>query len=151
MPQSLSQVWLHIIFSTKGRQAFLQNDQFRQEMFRILSHHVQELECVPQCAGGWVDHVHLVCGVSRTVTIDKLVDHVKAESSKWARKTANEAGPLNWQAGYGAFSVSQSNLDRVINYVERQEEHHRRQSYQDEFRTLCQRHGIAINERQVWD
>ena len=151
MPQSLSQVWLHIVFCTKDRQTFLQNLEFREEMFRLLSHHVQEAGCFPRRAGGWIDHVHIVCGLSRTIAIAKLVEHVKTETSKWAKKAQYGSPLFTWQAGYGAFSVSQSLLDRVIEYVDRQEERHKHQSYQYEFRELCQKHGVEIDERSVWD
>ena len=151
MPQSLSQVWLHIVFSTKDRRAFLQNADFREEMFPMLSHHVKEIGCFPRRAGGWIDHVHVVCGLSRTVTIAQLVEHVKTETSKWAKKKPQGSKAFTWQSGYGAFSVSQSMLDRVINYVEQQEEHHKQRSYQDEFREMCQRHEIEMDERYVWD
>lgn len=151
MPQSLSQVWLHIVFSTKNRQAFLQNGDFRQELFHMLSHPLKEIDCSPQSAGGGIDHVHLVCGLSPTLTVDKLVEHLKIETAKWARKASSGGNPLTWQSGYGAFSISPSNLDRVIEYVDRQEEYHQRQSYQDEFRMLCQKHGIEIDERSAWD
>lgn len=151
MPQSMSQIWLHLIFSTKDRQIFLQNTDFRQEMFRALSHQVQEIGCLPKCVGGWVDHVHVVCSLTPSVTIANLIQHLKTETSKWSKKGPNGAAMLSWQTGYGAFSVSPSNLDRVIDYVERQAEHHKRQSYQDEFRLLCRKHEIEIDERYVWD
>ena len=151
MSLSLSQIWLHLVFSTKNRQVFLQNPGFRDEMFLMLNQPLQELGCLPQCTGGWIDHVHIVCELSPTVTIAKLVEHVKAETSKWAKKTSSGSPTFTWQAGYGAFSVSRSNLDRVVNYVERQEEHHKRHSYQEEFRELCQKHELEIDERYVWD
>ena len=151
MPQSLSQVWLHIVFSTKDRRAFLQNPEFREEMFRMLSHHVEQAGCFPKLSGGWIDHVHVVCGLSRTVTIAQLVEHLKTETSKWAKKPPHGVSAFTWQAGYGAFSVSQSNLPQLLRYVEQQEQHHRKKSYQDEFRELCQKHEIEIDERYVWD
>ncbi len=151
MPQSLSQVWLHIVFSTKDRHAFLQNADFRDEMFRMLSHHVSEIGCFPKLSGGWIDHVHGVCGLSRTVTIAQLVEHLKTETSRWVKKQPSGAKSFTWQAGYGAFSVSQSNLDRVVAYVEQQEKHHRKRTYQDEFRELCRKHNLEIDERYVWD
>ena len=117
----------------------------------MLSHHVQEIGCFSKRSGGWNDHVHIVCGLSRTVTIAKLVEHVKTETSKWAKKASNGVPTFTWQSGYGVFSVSQSNLNAVIDYVERQEEHHRRQFFQDEFRELCRRHEIEIDERYAWD
>jgi putative transposase len=151
MPQSLSQVWLHLVFSTKDRAALLQNPDFRNEMFHMLGHHVAEAGCIPKLAGGWIDHVHIVCGLSRTVTIAGLVQHVKSETSRWAKKAGYGTRSFKWQAGYGVFSVSQSSLDRVMKYVEQQERHHRRRTFQDEFRMLCRKHQLHIDERYVWD
>ena len=151
MSQSLSQVWLHIVFSTKDRKTFLKDAKFRDEMFRMLSHHVEEVGCYPKLSGGWIDHVHVVCGLGRTVTIAKLLEHIKTETSKWAKKVSPELSSFSWQGGYGAFSVSQSNLVAVLDYVERQEEHHARRSFQDEFRELCKKHEVEIDERYVWD
>jgi putative transposase len=151
MPQSLSQVWLHIVFSTKDRQTYLEDRAFREEMFRMLSHHVAEAGCYPKRSNGWIDHVHVVCGLARTVTIAGLIEHLKTETSKWAKKSSNGASAFTWQRGYGAFSVSQSKLESVLEYLERQEEHHKRKSYQDEFRELCRNHGVEIDERYVWD
>ena len=151
MSQSLSQVWLHLVFSTKDRRAYLQNEDFRQEMFRMLGHHVKEAGCFPKLAGGWIDHVHIVCGLSRTVSISHLVEHLKTETSKWAKKAKYGVPAFSWQSGYGVFSLSQSMLATVIQYVEEQAQHHQAQSYQDEFRLLCRRHQIEIDERYVWD
>ncbi len=151
MPQSLSQVWLHLVFSTKDRRAFLQSDEFRDEMFRMLGHHVKEAGCIALRVGGWVDHVHVVCGLSRTVTNAELVEHVKTETSKWAKKAPLGVPAFAWQAGYGVFSVSPSNLNAVVKYADQQAEHHQHISYQDEFRSLCRRHGLEIDERYVWD
>ena len=147
MPQSLSRVWLHLVFSTKDRQTFLSDVKFRESMFGMLSHEVENIGCVPRWSGGWIDHVHVVCGLSRTVTIAILIEHLKTETSKWAKKAPHRIESFSWQHGYGAFSVSESNLEKVVKYVQQQEGHHRRRSYQDEFRKLCHKHGIEIDER----
>jgi putative transposase len=151
MSQSLSQIWLHLVFSTKDRRAFLQNAEFRDEMFRMLSYHVEQIGCIPKLTGGWIDHVHVVCDLSRTVTVAQLIEHLKTETSRWAKKQPSGTRAFTWQAGYGAFSVSQSSLARVVAYVAQQEQHHRKRSYQDEFRVLCQKHTIEIDEQYVWD
>lgn len=93
----------------------------------------------------------MVCGLSRTVTLADLVAEVKIETSKWAKKDPLGLSTFSWQAGYGAFSVSQSNLAAVLKYVEGQAKHHRNISFQDEFRALCVKHEIEIDERYVWD
>lgn len=151
MAQSLAQVWLHVVFSTKDRRPFLQDEAFRDEMFRMLSHHAKELRCVSASVGGHVDHVHLLIGLSRTISIAKLVERVKTETSRWA-KDANGGSPLfAWQSGYGVFSVSHSNRGEVDSYIRTQAEHHKEWSFQDEFRAFCQRHEIEIDERYAWD
>ena len=117
----------------------------------MISHHVNQMGCVAVRTGGWHDHIHLVCGFSRTVTIAALVEHVKVESSKWAKTAVQGVSTFSWQSGYAAFSVSQSNIEAVIEYVNNQSTHHLRMAFQDEFRELCLRHELQIDERYVWD
>ena len=150
MPQSHAQVWLHIVFSTKERRGFLQKESFRDQMFRMLAHHVKECGCVSASVRGHVDHVHLLVGLSRTITIADLVEHVKTETSKWAKKDREGNNLFQWQSGYGAFSVSHSMKDNVDEYIRSQEQHHATSSFQDEYRWLCEKHGIEIDERYVW-
>jgi putative transposase len=114
MPQFLSRVWLHVTFSTKERRAYLQREDFCDEMLSLLCHQIERAGCVAVRTGGWVDHVHLVCGLSRTVTIASLVEHVKTETSKWAKLATHGSATFSWQSGYGAFSVSQSNMIRSL-------------------------------------
>jgi len=151
MPQSLAQVWLHVVFSTKERRPFLQDESLRKEMFQMLAHHVKECKCVSASVGGYTDHVHLLIGLSRTITIAKLLENIKIETSKWIKTKSPDTSNFSWQAGYGAFSVSHSNRDEVDRYIRRQSEHHARLSFKEEFRKLCERHGLEIDERYVWD
>src|SRR5262249_20843846 len=122
-----------------------------EEMFKMLAHNVEDIGCFPRLVGGWVDHAHLVFGMSRTASISDVVEHVKTETSRWAKKTAGGTADFSWQSGYAVFSVSQSQLESVLEYVRNQEQHHARRSFQDELRELCRRHGVEINERHVWD
>ncbi len=151
MPQSLARIWLHLVFSTKERRAYLQNAEIREEMFRMLGHHAREMDCPPARVGGWVDHVHVLCGLARTVTAAVLVETLQRETSKWAKRRAADLGTFHWQNGYGAFSVSQSLAGRVDKYIERQPEHHRKMTFQEEFRMICAKHLVEIDERYVWD
>jgi REP element-mobilizing transposase RayT len=97
------------------------------------------------------DHVHILCNLSRTVTIAQLVEDSKKTTSKWMKEQGTAHRDFYWQGGYGSFSVSQSNVEQVRTYIANQEEHHRTVSFQDEFRALCRKHGIEIDERYVWD
>ena len=151
MPQSLAQVWLHLVFSTKDRRPFLQDETFREEMFRMLSYHVKESNCVSASAGGHIDHVHLLVRLARTVAIAKLVENIKTETSKWAKAARGGTSMFSWQSGYGVFSVSHSNCADVDAYIRGQDEHHKKKTFQDEFRAICKRHEIEIDERYVWD
>ena len=114
MSQSLARIWLHVIFSAKERRALLQHEGFRHEMCQMIGYQVNQIGCTAVRAGGWIDHVHFICGLSRTVTVAALVEHVKVETSKWAKKANHGSSTFSWQSGYGAFSVSQSNLETVV-------------------------------------
>ena len=151
MPQSHAQVWLHIVFSTKDRRPFFKDPEFRDEMFRMLSFHVKETNCVSASVGGHLDHVHLLVGLTRTITMAKLVEQVKTETSKWAKKAEIGSRIFSWQSGYGVFSVSHSLMNSVDRYIREQENHHAKMSFQDEYRRLCEKHNIEIDERYVWD
>ena len=151
MPQSHAQVWLHIVFSTKDRRPFLRDSLNRQDMYRMLSHHVKENGCASASVGGHIDHVHLLVGLSRTITIAKRVEKIKTETSKWAKKSIDGAQNFSWQSGYGAFSVSHSRRDAVDRYIRNQAEHHGTVTFEQEYRKLCTKHGIEIDERYAWD
>jgi REP element-mobilizing transposase RayT len=151
MPQSLARVVLHVVFSTKNRVPLLKNSDHRSHLYAYLAGALQNIDCEPIFINGVEDHVHILCNFSRTLSIAALVEETKKSSSKWMKEQGPAFRNFFWQAGYGAFSVSQSNVERVRNYVATQAEHHRKVSFQDEFRALCRKHGIEIDERYVWD
>ncbi|HEX5471226.1 MAG TPA: transposase [Lacipirellulaceae bacterium] len=101
--------------------------------------------------GGTEDHVHILCRLSKTLDIATLIRELKRDSSKWIKEENPRLVDFHWQQGYGAFSVSPSHVDPLIQYIIDQEEHHRRESFQDEFRRLCEKYGIALDERYAWD
>ena len=151
MPQSLANVLVHIVFSIKERRALLQIPDLRVEMHRYIAGISAKLECPAIIVDGATDHVHLLAAQSRTITLADWVKELKRASSLWAKKKSRQWSLFQWQAGYGAFSVSQSQKDRVREYIRTQEDHHRRLSFQDELRKLLEKHGIAFDERYVWD
>lgn len=151
MPQSLAQVYLHIIFSTKERQQLLDEPTLRDEMHRILGAECNKLDCPVLLVGGVADHVHILCRLGRTISIADLVKEAKRESSLWAKQRLESLGDFHWQAGYGAFSISPAHVDSVREYIANQEEHHRGESFQDEFRRLLAKYAVEWDERYVWD
>jgi REP element-mobilizing transposase RayT len=151
MPQSLANVLIHVVFSTKLRTPWLQDREIRKELHRYLMGTLQSLECWPLALDGVEDHVHLLCQLSRKVAIMDLIEEIKTSSSKWIKTKGASYREFHWQAGYGVFSVSESRRSDVVRYIQTQEEHHRRLTFQEEYRALCDRHGIAIDERYVWD
>ena len=96
-------------------------------------------------------HLHCLCQLSRTTTIAKRIEEMKTSSSSWIKTQSLELTDFHWQAGYGAFSVRQSNVETVKSYIADQEEHHRKKTFQDEFREFLRRHGIEWDEGYVWD
>jgi putative transposase len=152
MPQSIAKVAIHVIFSTKNRIPFLKSTELRDELYRYMATVLKSNVDSPAIIiGGVEDHVHALCMLSRKFAIMKVLQDMKAETSKWIKKQSVELADFTWQAGYGAFSVSESNIPQVRQYIQDQEEHHAKINYQDEFRLLCQRHGVELDERYAWD
>src|SRR5580698_2030342 len=147
MPQSLSKILVHTVFSTKDRRPFLRNKPLRDELHRYLGGILTNLECQPVIVGDVEDHVHLLCALSRTCTAAEMVKEVKRGSSLWLKTKNADLHDFAWQNGYGIFSIGFSQIKTVQNYIARQEEHHRKVSFQDEFRELLRRYEIEFDER----
>lgn len=150
MAQSLSNVLLHIVFSTKGRQRWI-DEGIETELFRYLAGACRNLNCHSHAIGASDDHLHIACTLSRTLSISKLLEEIKSESSKWMKAKGPQYAGFAWQNGYGAFSIGQSQLEDLRRYIANQREHHRRTSFQEEFRTLLAKYEVAFDERYVWD
>ena len=151
MSQSLAQIYLHIVFSTKDRVEYFENQLFRQSLHKYLAGACQKLDCPAIIVGGVADHVHIACRLGRCMEISILLRELKRESSKWVKAEVTTLGDFSWQGGYGAFSVSPSHLDALVEYIRNQEEHHRKETFQDEFRRLCRIYGVDLDERYAWD
>ena len=152
MPQSLSLVIVHFVWSTKDRYPFI-NEESRKALHGYLATLCQDLGCHCFEIDGTKDHVHIATTLPRTLSQADLVEDAKKKSSKWFKAEGHSpmAGKFAWQRGYAAFSVSQSRLQSVVRYIQRQEVHHKRLAFQDEYRKLLIRHGVAFDERYVWD
>jgi REP element-mobilizing transposase RayT len=151
MPQSLSVVYIHLVFSTKGRRPFLRDRGIRESLHRYLGEISKRLQCPPISIGGVEDHVHLLTRFGRTITQAEWVKESKRVSNQWLQEQDVWFRDFEWQGGYAAFSVSPSNLDEVKDYIGRQEEHHKKMTFQDELRALLRKHEVEWDERYVWD
>jgi REP element-mobilizing transposase RayT len=182
MAQSLAQIYLHIVFSTKHRYPYLQEPALRFQMHAYLAGICKNLESPSLLIGGVEDHVHILCRPSKNLAVADLLRELKRDSSNWIKERAPALSEFHWQAGYGVFSIRASgqnrqqtsevlktsevwasprefcppalgpaHVDLLKAYIAKQEEHHRRESFQDEFRRLCRKYGVEIDERYVWD
>jgi REP element-mobilizing transposase RayT len=151
MPQSLAQIYLHLVFSTKGRQPFLADHAIREQLHAYLSGACRNLDSSSLEIGGVEDHVHILCRHSRNHSVAELVRDLKRESSKWLKLQASRLRDFQWQGGYGAFSVSPTHIAPLRRYIADQESHHRKESFQDEFRRLLKKYNLDYDERYVWD
>ena len=148
MPQSLSKIYLHLIFSTKRRVKIITEDirpslqAYFIEVASNLKIFVHEIYANP-------DHVHILCELPRTMTVSEIVQKLKTPSSSWMKSQGK--GSFEWQNGYGVFSVSQSKLNVLKLYIQRQAEHHRKMSFEDEFRLFLKEYQIEFDEKYVWD
>jgi len=151
MPQSLSAMFIHVVFSTHQRMAIFQNPEFRLMVHRYLAGVTRNLDSPVYAINGTADHVHTLVRLGKTVPVATLVKEMKRNATLWIREQQefNAAG-FSWQAGYGAFSVSESNVSAVSEYIGRQEEHHRRWTFQDEYLLLLKKHRIAFDENHLW-
>ena len=150
MPQSLSYLLTHIVFSTKDRTPVL-DATVRPALHAYLATVARNVECECFRVGGVADHVHLAVRLSRTITMAQLIEELKTSSSKWLKTQSPALAAFAWQRGYGAFSVGPSDLNALLHYIDTQEEHHKTRSFQDEYRAFLQIYGIEYDERYVWD
>lgn len=150
MPQSLSFVLLHLVFSTKDRTPCLE-PSVRPGLNKYLATVARNTGCEGYRAGGVADHVHLAVRLSRTITIAGLIEELKTSSSKSLKTDLAQIKDFAWQRGYGAFSVSPSDLPALIAYIDNQEEHHRTRTFQEEYRAFLNKYGVEFDERYVWD
>lgn len=151
MAQSLAKILVHTVFSTKDRRPFLRDRSVRDEMHRYLGGILNHLECQPIVIGGVEDHVHALCVLSRTCQPAEMVKEMKRGSTLWIKQTYGNQQEFAWQSGYGMFSIGFSQLDDVRRYINDQEKHHLKLSFQDEYRLLLQRYAVEYDERYVWD
>lgn len=150
MPQSLSKVYLHIIFSTKYRRNLI-DETIENELFDYLGGVCKRMDSPPVQVGGYQNHVHILCLFSRKISQSKLLEEIKKRSSKWIKMKGIKYADFYWQDGYGVFSVEPNDLDRVIRYIQNQKAHHLKKDFKREFRQFLMAYKIEYDERYLWD
>jgi REP element-mobilizing transposase RayT len=150
MPQSLSSIFVHLIFATKNREPFI-TTEIEPELHAYLAAVCRECDSPALLVGGTANHVHVLCALSRKVAVADLVEEVKKRSSKWIKTKGAGLRQFQWQTGYGAFSIGRSNVDALKSYIAGQKEHHRRRTFEEEYRALLDRYGVEYYEKFVWD
>ena len=149
MPHSYVSNLMHCVFSTKERLPFIA-PKLESRLWPYMGGIARENKMKAIAVGGTVDHVHALLSLPSTMSFAKAVQLIKGGSSKWVHDTFHEHQKFAWQEGYGAFSVSSSQVDKTVAYIQRQKEHHRKRSFQDEFIDLLDKHGIEYDRRYVF-
>jgi REP element-mobilizing transposase RayT len=150
MPQSLSRLCIHLVFSTKHRDPFLQ-DSIRKDLHAYMATVLKNMECPALIINSVEDHIHILLNLGRTISVSYVMEQVKKTSSKWLKTQNQTFSNFAWQAGYGAFAVSESNIPAVRQYIETQYEHHQKVTFQEEYRSFLTKHQISYDECYVWD
>ena len=150
MGQSLVKNYIHIIFSTKKWQSLI-HPPVEEELHAYLGGICKNLECHPIKIGGYTDHIHILCMLSKKIALIKLIEEVKSHSSKWIKTKGNEFKNFYWQDGYGAFSVNPAEIEVVVNYIANQKEHHRKKTFQEEYLAFLKKYKVEYDERYVWE
>ena len=150
MPQSLSKVYTHIIFSTKHRENLI-DKRIENDLYNYIGGICKDFECNPVQVGGYKNHIHILCLLSRKIAQMDLIQHVKQGSSKWIKTMDEKYSNFYWQDGYGIFSVSPRSVDKVIEYINKQDIHHKKMSFKEEYRKFLKQYDIDYDERYVWD
>jgi putative transposase len=150
MGQSLVKNFIHIVFSTKHRQPLI--DSFiEEELHSYIGGICKETGCTSLIVGGYSDHIHILCLLSKKIALVKLLEEIKSHSSKWIKTKGEAYKEFYWQDGYGAFSVNPSEIEMVTIYIKNQKDHHSKKTFQDEYRAFLKKYCVEYDERYVWD
>lgn len=150
MGQSLVKNYLHIIFSTRNREPVI-DSSIESELHQYLGGICKGLDCQPLKIGGTCDHIHILCLLSKNITLAAFMKDIKSNSSKWIKTKGNQYKNFFWQNGYGAFSINPAQTDVVISYIANQHEHHRKKSFKEEYLAFLKKYDVAYDEQYLWD
>lgn len=150
MAQSLIDIPLHLVFSTKDRIPFIKSD-VEDDMYQYICAISRNLDCPVIKINGTEDHIHILLSFGKTITICDLISKLKSSSSRWIKTKGDHFKDFSWQRGYGGFAVSSSNIQSVINYISFQKEHHKNKTFKEELVEMLNRARILYDERYLWD
>ena len=150
MSQSLSNILLHLVFSTKNRANLITPD-IEDELYAYITAIHKTQACPLLQIGGISNHLHILCRLERTVAVSDLIAETKRSSSKWIKTKDHAFSHFAWQNGYGAFSIGESNVEALTNYINTQKQHHQTISFEEEYRLFLKKYKIEWDERYVWD
>jgi REP element-mobilizing transposase RayT len=149
MSHTYTRLLYHIVFSTKQRQSWIQ-DELKMDLHSYLGGILRNIEGTAIAVGGVADHVHILASIPAKISLSDALRTIKSNSSKWIHEEWS-LKDFQWQEGYGAFTVSESNRESVIRYIQNQEDHHRRMSFQEEFLALLEKHGVEFDPATIWE
>ena len=150
MAQSLSKLFVHIIFHVKNNACAI-HPRDKQELFAYIGSIIKDNESIPILINGVEDHVHILCVMSKNIALAKMVEEIKRHSSRWIKTKDKKYRSFAWQGGYGGFSVSPSLHDKTKHYIEKQEEHHKKMTFKEEYLLFLKEYGIEYNEQYLWN
>ena len=150
MPQSLFKMLAHIVFSTKNRADFI-TPEIENGLFGYIHGIVENNNAKLIIANGTANHIHLLVSLPKKIDLPELIGDIKRDSSVWIKEQDSGFDNFYWQKGYGAFSVGQSQVETVVNYIKNQKEHHEKQDFQEEYRSFLRQCEIEFDEKYVWD
>lgn len=149
MSHTYYQLLYHLVWSTKERQSLITID-FQRNLYEYMAGVFRSLKCYCILIGGMPDHVHVCIEIPPTLNISNIMRSVKVSTSKWVRQNCSVGRDFEWQEGYGAFSVSASNKNTLIQYIKNQEKHHKKYNFKEEFLLLLEKHGVQYEEKYLW-
>jgi Transposase and inactivated derivatives len=149
MANTYTQIHIHVVFAVQNRSSLINKD-WQSRLYQYIVGIIQNHEHKVLAIGGTPDHIHILFGFRPTQSLSALMQNVKRDSSDWINKTRLTKERFSWQEGYGAFSYSKSQLSNVINYIESQEEHHKKRTFTDEYKKILQDFGVEYNDKYIF-
>ncbi len=150
MSQSLSQLYVHMVFHIKKNSPIIQSKN-SNELYAYINGIIKNMDCTPIALNGTPDHIHILCGLSKNISLSKAIQEIKRSSSRWLKLLNNNYRNFEWQAGYGAFSVSSSVLGKTERYINDQREHHKKIDFRKEYILLLEKYDIQYDEKYLWE